>query len=84
MPIESRRFSLRAATGLIALVFPCLAWDLWLAPLRPGGSWLASKVLPLLTVPFGLLRGRRRAHQWASLLALPCFPERVTRTATSA
>jgi hypothetical protein len=36
------------STSLIALLFLCLAWELWLAPLRPGGSMLALKALPLL------------------------------------
>jgi len=34
--------------SLIALIILCLAWELWLAPLRPGGSSLVFKVLPLL------------------------------------
>ena len=25
-----------------------LAWELWLAPLRPGGSWVALKALPVV------------------------------------
>eukprot|EP01036_Dinobryon_divergens_P006796 gene6797-9028_t len=32
------------ATGsLLALIVLCLAWELVLAPVRPGGSWLALK-----------------------------------------
>ena len=60
-----------AASGiLIALIFLCVAWELWLAPLRPGGSWLVLKVLPLLAALFGTLRGRRYTYQWASMLSL--------------
>ena len=36
-----------AAGSLLALIALCLAWELVLAPLRPGGSWLALKALPL-------------------------------------
>ena len=25
---------------LTALIFLCIFWEGWLAPLRPGGSWL--------------------------------------------
>ena len=37
-----------ASASLIALIFLCLAWELWLAPIRPGGSLLVLKTLPLL------------------------------------
>ena len=53
---------------LIALILLCLSWELWLAPLRPQGSWLVLKTLPLLLPLFGVLHGRRKAYQWLSLL----------------
>ena len=49
---------LAAVVSLLALIALGLAWELWLAPLRPGGSWLALKVLPLLLPLPGLLRLR--------------------------
>ena len=61
-----------AALGLLALVLLCLLWELVLAPLRPGGSWLALKALPLAALAPGALRGARRALQWLSLL-LPFY-----------
>ena len=67
-----RLANLVAIASLLALVALCLAWELWLAPLRPGGSWLALKALPLLAPLFGLLRGRRYTHQWATLLIQAC------------
>ena len=70
---------LSASVSLIALIFLCLAWELWLAPLRPGGSWLVLKVLPLLAPLFGVLRGRRYTYQWASLLVLAYLAEGVVR-----
>jgi uncharacterized membrane protein len=63
-------FNRLASISLIGLLFLCLAWELWLAPLRPGGSMLALKALPLLLPLFGILRGSRYTHQWTSLLAL--------------
>ena len=48
----SRRLTVASLLGLIALG---LAWELWLAPIRPGGSWLALKVLPLCVLE-GLVR----------------------------
>ncbi len=57
----------------------CLAWELWLAPLRPGGSFLALKVLPLVFPLRGILEGRRYTYQWSSMLILAYFTEGVMR-----
>ena len=67
--VSCTRFCQPAATiSLLLLIALCLAWELWLAPLRPGGSWLALKAVPLLTPLFGILHGRRYTYQWSSLL----------------
>jgi uncharacterized membrane protein len=68
-----------AVTSLIALIFLGLAWELWLAPLRPGGSLLALKILPLLLPLFGVLRGKAYTYQWASMLILAYFAEGAVR-----
>ena len=70
---------LSACASLLALIFLCLAWELWLAPLRPGGSRLALKALPLLSPLMGILHGRRYTYQWASMLILAYFAEGVVR-----
>jgi uncharacterized membrane protein len=68
-----------AVASLLALIALGLAWELRLAPLRPGGSWLVLKVLPLLAPLFGLLHGRRRTFQWTSFLALAYMAEGIVR-----
>ena len=68
-----------ACAALAALILVCLAWELWLAPLRPGGSLLALKTLPLVLPLSGVLQGRRYTFQWSSLLILAYFAEGVTR-----
>jgi uncharacterized membrane protein len=68
-----------ASTSLIALIFLCLAWELWLAPIRPGGSSLVLKTLPLLLPLMGILKGRRYTYQWAPMLILAYFTEGVVR-----
>ena len=68
-----------ASVSLIALIFLCLAWELWLAPIRPGGSWLVLKTLPLLLPLMGILKGRRYTYQWAPMLVLAYFTEGVVR-----
>jgi len=67
MSFPAKRANLVASTSLIALIALCVAWELWLAPLRPGGSWLVLKALPLLAPLFGILHGRRYTHQWSTL-----------------
>ena len=73
--------SLRAVAGgaLIALIALSLAGELWLAPLRPGGSLLALKALPLALPLPGIVEGRRYTFQWSSLLILAYFAEGATR-----
>jgi uncharacterized membrane protein len=68
-----------AVASLLALIFLCLAWELWLAPIRPGGSLLALKALPLLLPLFGVLRGKRYTFQWSSMFILLYFTEGVVR-----
>ena len=68
-----------SSVGLIALIFLCLAWELWLAPIRPGGSLLVLKTLPLLLPLMGILKGRRYTYQWAPMLMLAYFTEGVVR-----
>ena len=70
---------LSAVASLTALIALCVAWELWLAPLRPGGSWMVLKALPLLTPLRGILDGRIRTYQWASMLVLFYFVEGVMR-----
>ncbi len=74
-----RALSHIASASLISLILLSLAWELWLAPLRPGGSWLVLKTLPLLLPLMGILKGRRYTYQWASMFILLYFTEGVMR-----
>lgn len=56
-----------------------LAWELVLAPIRPGGSWLALKALPLCLPLAGLLKNRMYTYRWVSLLVWLYFTEGVVR-----
>jgi uncharacterized membrane protein len=68
-----------ASASLIALLFLCLMWESLLSPIRPGGSLLMLKALPLLLPLFGVLRGKIYTYQWAQLLVLVYFCEGVVR-----
>lgn len=67
------------AASLAALALLEVLCELWLAPLRPGGSWLALKALPLAVLWIGVARGRLRAAQWALLLLPLHVAEGVVR-----
>lgn len=75
----SRWFNRLAFSSLIALIFLCLSWELWLAPVRPGGSLLVLKTLPLLLPLFGILHGKRYTHQWTSMFSLLYLAEGSVR-----
>jgi uncharacterized membrane protein len=77
----TRTLAVGSLVGLIAL---CLAWELWLAPLRPGGSLLALKALPLCVPLAGLLKRRLYTYRWVSLLVWLYFTEGVVRAYSDA
>jgi len=68
-----------AAFSLTALIVICLLWEMKVAPLRPGGSLLVLKVIPLLLPLRGVLKGNLYTLQWASMLILLYFMEGVVR-----
>jgi uncharacterized membrane protein len=68
-----------AVSSLMGLIVLGLAWELWLAPLRPGGTLLALKVLPLCFPLTGLLKNRMYTYRWLSLLIWLYFTEGVVR-----
>jgi len=65
--------------ALFALALTELLWETLLAPLRPGGSWLALKALPLAILWLAMARGSHRARQAASLLLPIYFGEALVR-----
>jgi uncharacterized membrane protein len=68
-----------AVGSLLGLIVLCMAWELWLAPLRPGGSWLVLKALPLTLPLAGLMKNRMYTYRWVSLLVWIYFTEGVVR-----
>ena len=73
-----------ASAALIGLIVLCVAWELWLAPIRPGGSWLVLKVLPLLLILRGVLAGRNYALQCSVLLIWLYITEGLVRASADA
>lgn len=71
-----------AVTSLLALILLCVAWEWFLAPLRPGGSWLVLKVVPLLIPLRGILKRDVYTLQWSSMLILIYLMEGLVRMTT--
>lgn len=65
--MTASRYQFITSTSLIVLIFLCLGWEIWWAPLKPGGSWLSLKAVFLLAPLFGVLRGKRYTYKWLSL-----------------
>ena len=77
--MSRKLFHYGAVASLIALILLTLLWELWLAPLRPGGSWLVLKALPLCIPLAGLLKHRMYTYRWVSLMVWLYFTEGVVR-----
>ncbi len=73
----------RLAYGMVfslgALIVLCVAWESWLAPLRPGSFLLSLKALPLLLPLLGAVRRNVYTIQWSSMLIWLYFTEGVVR-----
>ena len=78
-PPAARRARTVALGAFVALVVLGMAWEFWLAPLRPGGSWLALKVLPLVLGIPGLRAWRLRSYQAWSMGILIYLCEGLVR-----
>jgi uncharacterized membrane protein len=68
-----------AVGSLLGLIVLGVAWEMWIAPLRPGGSSLVLKVLPLFIPLAGLLKNRMYTYRWVSLMVWLYFTEGVVR-----
>lgn len=68
-----------AIASLLALLLWCMVWEIWFAPLRPGGTLLFLKALPLAFAVRGVARGSLYTIQWASMLVLLYLMEGVVR-----
>jgi uncharacterized membrane protein len=71
-----------ATASLVALILLCIAWEINLAPLRPNGSWLVLKVVPLWIPLHGIWKRDLYTMQWASMLILLYFAEGIVRGMT--
>ncbi len=78
-PELNPRLRLAASVSLFALIVLCVTWETFVAPLRPGGSWMLLKAVPLVLPLRGILRGNLYTYQWASMLSLLYLMEGAVR-----
>lgn len=76
---EKNVYVLIATAAFIDVFILCVAWEWFIAPLRPGGSWMVIKGLPLLLAIPGIWRGNNYTMQWASMLILIYMTEGLVR-----
>ena len=70
----------RGAIGSLGLLIVwCVLWEMVLAPLKPGGSWLVLKAAPLLLPLYGVWKRDIYTLQWTSMMILLYFTEGVVR-----
>jgi uncharacterized membrane protein len=72
-------FHLGAIVSLVLLILWLVAWETVVAPLHPGGSWLALKAIPLLIPLGGVVKRDIYTLQWSSMVILLYFTEGVVR-----
>jgi uncharacterized membrane protein len=76
---KSRAYAHGATISLLALITLCILEEMWLSPLRPGGSWLVLKVVPLFFSLRGVIKQDNYTMQWSSMLILLYFTEGIVR-----
>jgi uncharacterized membrane protein len=74
-----RLFHTGAVTSIVLLFLWLLAWEIFVAPLHPGGSLLALKALPLLLPLRGVLKRDLYTLQWSSMVILIYLVEGIVR-----
>ena len=76
-------YQLLALAAFVDLFILCVAWEWFISPLRPGGSWLILKGIPLLFAIPGIWKGKIYTMQWASMLILLYVTEGLVRVLES-
>jgi len=83
LPANKNPYQILALAAFIDLFILCACWEWFLSPLRPEGSWLILKALPLLLPMRGIWKGNVYTMQWASMLILLYITEGLVRISES-
>ena len=77
--LQKNPYQLLATAAFIDRFILCVCWDWFISPLRPGGSCLILKGVPLLFAIPGIWKGKVYTMQWASMLILLYITEGLVR-----
>lgn len=78
--MDKQKFFHGGAVASMALLIVWLAaWETVVAPIKPGGSLLALKAVPLLLPLIGAIKRDIYTLQWSSMVILLYFAEGVVR-----
>ena len=77
--LDKNPYQLIATAAFIDLFILCVCWEWFISPLRPGGSWLILKGVPLLFAIPGIWKSKVYTMQWASMLILLYSTEGLVR-----
>ena len=83
LPANKNPYQLLALAAFVDLFILCICWEWFISPLRPEGSWLILKALPLLLPMRGIWKGNVYTMQWASMLILLYITEGLVRITES-
>jgi len=83
LPAIKNPYQLLALAAFVDLFILCVCWEWFISPLRPEGSWLILKALPLLLPMRGIWKGNVYTMQWASMLILIYITEGLVRITES-
>ena len=83
LPANKNPYQLLALAAFVDLFILCVCWEWFISPIRPEGSWLILKALPLLLPMRGIWKGNFYTMQWASMLILIYITEGLVRITES-
>lgn len=81
--LDTDKYVLIASAATLDLILLCIVWEWFISPLRPGGSWLILKALPLIILLPGLWRAKVYTMQWGTMLILVYTTEALVRLSES-
>ncbi len=81
--LKKDKYVLIASAAIVDLIMVCVAWEWLISPLRPGGSWLVLKAVPLIIMLPGVWRANVYTMQWSSMAILIYTTEALTRITES-
>ena len=78
----SKHIGLLAFLSLFVFIIWSILWESILAPIRPGGSWLVLKIIPLTFVLPGVYKQNRYTLQCSLMLIIFYTAEALVRAVT--